>query len=954
MDGERFWGVASGVTSRSGGLFWTRYGAAPSASFIAPKQALSLVLELSRSADFASIERSIGAATRPEADGTVKVSVEGLSEATTWYYRFRRGAQLSATGRFRTAPAADSLGSLNLGFGGCANGRYAPFPLVHWRGATDPDLDLFVMLGDAAYGNSIRYPAPIGSIGGNPNPIASSGNLDALRQAIWTKMLLNLVRVESGQPGISQVVPGSLASLYASQAMLALADNKDLGDNFLEAGGAPLALLEGVKNGSLPVTADAEGTSLPEFFSAVRYYQAQGKVPEHVNQSPEYQALIQSFLDYLPVTDGTLTSGPSAKALQPLYNVTEWGRNARIITLDDRSYRDVKILDGNDGNADDDTRISKTGADSRDRTILGAEQLAWFKQQLLKAKADGILWTIVNISSPIDAEGAPGSDGDVAFGETAVDAKSFWGNYRWERNEILKFIAANNVRNVVFLSSDDHEFRVNELDYAPDPDPASDGAEGLSKGLKSVPGVFTVVASPLGAARPDGFLGKLPGSSEGLVANFDSRTTYVNRKGKEKTFENGFLGQAAALAASQIREGLNPIGLSADYAGLRALQRGVGLFDDQPTYQADINNPQIQDFWSPQTFNWGQLQIDAKGLLTVSAWGIKAYPYENASGVDLQRQSEPAERMLSFQLAPSLRWDAPVERVGASGLRFNNDQSLSWWRADQEGGLVDFDFGAAAGAASGTQLWCLMGAAGGQQGSLSPGSALNPDPVAGWLATERRAVGSRAALSGAGLGGTTWTPIARRQGQSLLLESVSVEGTRVTARFQDGITGIISLPGSGTAAAPADTHPLVSVQRLGMDANGLAFYEADPVTGAVGSLLPGDADYLKAALAQAERSGHLLEPTRLPAYGAAAAIDDLKLDPGRSYGLLLLVRGDRDRLLSSFAAANPGGAPQMLSLGSEGRGMVIGIEDQSMALGPSDSDFNDLIVRIDAGIVRLI
>jgi hypothetical protein len=42
----------------------------------------------------------------------------------------------------------------------------------------------------------------------------------------------------------------------------------------------------------------------------------------------------------------------------------------------------------------------------------------------------------------------------------------------------------------------------------------------------------------------------------------------------------------------------------------------------------------------------------------------------------------------------------------------------------------------------------------------------------------------------------------------------------------------------------------------------------------------------------------------------------------------------------------------MLSLGSTGRGMVIGIEDQQIIGGHSDSDFNDLIVRIDASVVR--
>jgi hypothetical protein len=146
------------------------------------------------------------------------------------------------------------------------------------------------------------------------------------------------------------------------------------------------------------------------------------------------------------------------------------------------------------------------------------------------------------------------------------------------------------------------------------------------------------------------------------------------------------------------------------------------------------------------------------------------------------------------------------------------------------------------------------------------------------------------------LTGTTWTPVASRDGLPLTLNSVSVEGTQVTAHFQDNITGIISLPGSATAAAPLNTNPLVTVQRLGAYNNALAFYEADPITGAVGGLLPGQQGYLSGALAEAERAGRLIDSSRLPRFGATASLDGLKLDPSHTYGLLLLVNGDRNHL----------------------------------------------------------
>src|SRR5262249_8579790 len=45
--------------------------------------------------------------------------------------------------------------------------------------------------------------------------------------------------------------------------------------------------------------------------------------------------------------------------------------------------------------------------------------------------------------------------------------KSWMGEYRAERNALLKFIADNQIYNVVFLATDDHQNRINELFYSP-------------------------------------------------------------------------------------------------------------------------------------------------------------------------------------------------------------------------------------------------------------------------------------------------------------------------------------------------------------------------------------------------------------------------------------------------------------------------------------------------------
>jgi len=72
-------------------------------------------------------------------------------------------------------------------------------------------------------------------------------------------------------------------------------------------------------------------------------------------------------------------------------------------------------------------------------TMLGAAQLQWLKNQLLASKA-----TFKFIGSPlmVSDEGTTGADG--------------WSGFPAERASIFQFIAQNNIKNVIFLSADQH------------------------------------------------------------------------------------------------------------------------------------------------------------------------------------------------------------------------------------------------------------------------------------------------------------------------------------------------------------------------------------------------------------------------------------------------------------------------------------------------------------------
>lgn len=114
----------------------------------------------------------------------------------------------------------------------------------------------------------------------------------------------------------------------------------------------------------------------------------------------------RAFLDYWPIRQ-------NPQEPERIYRSFRWGQACELFLLDVRQYRD------------------------RGRgTMLGAAQKQWLFDGLLSSSA---LFKFVATSVPLY-----GGGGDR------------WDGYPKERAELLRFIAANNVRGVVFLSADMH------------------------------------------------------------------------------------------------------------------------------------------------------------------------------------------------------------------------------------------------------------------------------------------------------------------------------------------------------------------------------------------------------------------------------------------------------------------------------------------------------------------
>ncbi|WP_199319624.1 ExeM/NucH family extracellular endonuclease [Dolichospermum sp. FACHB-1091] len=570
-----FTGVAAGDATANSAILWTRTFDAANTS-TQPGVTQDVTLQLSTDAGFTTIVRSISGVTRDaNRDYTLKIDATGLQSGTKYYYRFQTSAgELSQVGTFRTAYDATAQAPVKFAFSGDADGLMRPY--ISTQNFPNLNLDFFMFLGDTIYGAaSAGSPAAITNIVGNPGQALAD---------YQRKYLENLRPVNNN--GFS-----GLQGLYSSQGNYTALDNHELGNRQLINGGAPGALAAVSGNGSSNTVDDVNTTGV------------------FINQNPGFKALIQAYSDYQPIRESIISAptDPRTNGTQQLYLAQQWGKNVIHINTDTRSYRDVRLKTA--GGADD----TGSRADNPNRTLLGSTQLAWLKQTLLDAQNNGTIWKFVSVSSPIDQIGAIGSGLD--------SGKSWIGGYRAERNDLLKFIGDNNIKNVVFLSADDHQNRINELTYTDN---------GV---VKVLPNALSIVGGPVGATGPDTV-------TDHSFANIQTL--------------------ANTLATNQINAGVNPLGLDPNFPGLKSVWR-----------ENDTNPTQIEpvDFYSPDTFNYTVFDISADGkTLNVNVQGVNSY---RQNLFPEPSTANPVRTILSFSIDADLN-QAPTD-LALSATNFNEN-----------------------------------------------------------------------------------------------------------------------------------------------------------------------------------------------------------------------------------------------------------------------------------------
>jgi alkaline phosphatase D len=164
-------GVASGWPLPMGVVLWTRLAPEPLDGGGLERETIPVRWEVANDERFAEIVQAGVVDAIPSRAHSVHVEVGRLEPARWYFFRFIAGAEVSPTGRTRTAPARSSLPErLRFAFASCQHYEHGYYA-AH-RHAADEDLDLVVFLGDYIYEGTSPRPRVRRHVGGEARTLA--------------------------------------------------------------------------------------------------------------------------------------------------------------------------------------------------------------------------------------------------------------------------------------------------------------------------------------------------------------------------------------------------------------------------------------------------------------------------------------------------------------------------------------------------------------------------------------------------------------------------------------------------------------------------------------------------------------------------------------------------------------------------------------------------------------
>jgi 3-phytase/alkaline phosphatase D len=520
-------------------------------------QAGVVTFEIAADAGFTML-LGVPIAVAAEPDVPVKVTIDGLNSGRRYYYRVRDAAGTTVGGTFRTphalrtTNATRNYAGFRMGVGGDWRGELSPYPAI--TNAPSRDLDLFVQHGDTIYAD---YPSPA---------------VGEAAQAIT----LAQFRAKHGEGFGTRFGANTWAALRATTAVLATIDDHEVINDF--AGGAPR-------------------TSDPRFAA---------QTGDLISDTELFNNGLQAFGEYNPVDDETYGATGEARTAgrRKLYRFRTYGADAAVFVLDTRSFRDPPVPPLDPGDYNDIPAIINFLASTftPGRTLLGAAQLADLKRDLLQAQEDGITWKFVLVPEPMQALGP-------------LKAEDRFEGYAAERADLLAYINAQQIANVVFVAADIHGTIVNNLTYQ----------NGV--GQPHIPtDAFEITAGPIAFDAPFGptAIGLL--FANGLISSGD----YAAYTAAARADQDAFLQQQ--LDAQLALAGYPTIGLEGSSIDATLVQGG---------------------YVAAHTYGWTELAVDRFSQeLRVTTYGIAPYTRAQIEGDPAAILSRVPEVVSEFVVRP--------------------------------------------------------------------------------------------------------------------------------------------------------------------------------------------------------------------------------------------------------------------------------------------------------------
>lgn len=387
--------------------------------------------EVAMDESFSNIVTSGSGETNADVDYTVKVDVTGLESATQYYYRFRVGDNLSPTGRTRTLPQG-SVSSASFAVVSCSNYPAGYFNV--YKEVAAQELDAVLHLGDYLYEYSRTGYA--------------SDNAAALGREVMPEgeiLTLSDYRMRYAQYRTDE----DLQAAHAAHPFLVVWDDHEVAND---------AWREGAQNH----TEGEEGSFVDRRMAA-----------------------IQAWYEWLPVR-------PPSSVQEIIYRRFQYGGLLDLLMLDtriigrDEQHEYSEFATG--GMID--VPAARAAFGDTNRTLLGATQLDWLREQLSGSSArwqvlgQQVLFGRYHLPAPIMEALDPslGTPDGLAKGTAAVLAAitaknktpedrtpeeqalldsaipynlDAWDGYEAERDSLLAF-AQQNGSKLVALAGDTH------------------------------------------------------------------------------------------------------------------------------------------------------------------------------------------------------------------------------------------------------------------------------------------------------------------------------------------------------------------------------------------------------------------------------------------------------------------------------------------------------------------